>query len=236
MKNIAKTTAAVAIALSAVFTSAAAQDTVTVPATVVAGDIESARTALERLTGQSRSTDVAARARAAAAAADYALAYPDLAMTGYSIAVTASLDKEDSVRIAGVTALGRIASQESPVSAAAIANLGQTLRKKNISPAVRIATLNALGVGGSLNGGASHRAYLHAAPELKSSDAAVRQAAVEAVGAIAAAFPANRIAYNAANHVGLLLGDADPGVSAAAKKVVTQICTANTNLNCPPIP
>jgi hypothetical protein len=238
MKPFSKTAAAVAIALSAVFTSAAtAQDTAPAPAAaVITSDIDVARKELGALLGESRSRDPVARARAVTAAADYAAAHPTLEDMAYHIATGLLNDKEDGVRIATMTTLGRLGMNQTPAGTTSIAILGQILNRKTISPAVRVAAIDALGVAGSTNKDSSHIAYTYAAPGLKHTDATVRHAAIEAAGAIAAVFPQNRVAYNTVNNVGLLLGDTDPAVSTAAKAVVTKICTANTNLNCPPIP
>lgn len=237
MKPLSKA-AAVAIALSAVFASATtAQDTAPAPAAaIITGDVDTARKELGALLGESRSRDPVARARAVTAAADYAAAHPTLEDMAYHIATGLLNDKEDSVRIATMTTLGRFGTNQTHIGTRAIALLGQMLNRKTLSPAVRVAAIDALGVAGSANKNSSHIAYTYAAPGLKNADATVRHAAIEAVGAIAAVFPQNRVAYNTVNNVGLLLGDADPAVSTAAKAVVTKICAANTTLNCPPIP
>lgn len=236
MKPFAKTAAAVAIALSAVFTSAAtAQETA--PATaVITTDIDVAGKELDALRTEARSKDPVARARAVTAAADYAAAHPALDEPAYRIATSLMNDKEDSVRIAAMTTLGRLGMNQTRAGTTAIALLGQILNRKTISPAVRVAAIDALGVAGSTNKDSSHIAYTYAAPGLRSTDAAVRHAAINAVGAIAAVFPENKVAYNTVNNVGLLLRDPDPTVSTAAKTVVTKICAANIRLTCPPVP
>lgn len=249
MNALSKKIALTALALSTAF-AAAAQDTAPVPATPPAADAavtalpplpadaKEARQLLHRLRAQSQGVSApAVRIDAATTIARLGVAFPELHEAAYmALARVVSHDKDATVRAAAATGFGELAGvgRRTVSGAASEAMLRVLILDKGAPVELRESAAEAMGTAGSRSIDQARYVADHLIYVLNDSAPVVRAAAVDALGRIAEAH--DSYAYDVVNKIGLLMNDHDAAVSTTAKTNARTLCTANPELNCPPIP
>lgn len=244
MKSACKKIAIATLALSTVFGTAAAQDVI--PADTAHGvqnnplepaiphRLSDARDMMQTLRRNNRQDDLS-RSINATTIARLGTAFPELHSDAYSALMAMRNDPALNVRVSAALGLGRIAAVQNPAGAAAVFSLTSAARDQALPFEVREASIRGLGIAAVANPAQASRATDALLSIIGDRTPAIRLAAITALGHIAETH-GDVYARDIVNQVGMMFSDTDTAVAGAARSLARDVCIANPNFNCPPIP